>query len=138
VIEGNPLLEQLELETVTSVNRGRLPNILEPARLTTLEAISMVPVDIFTAKMPHLRSFRFKSPSYDLCVFIQHLVNTQVEGLTKLTLDTCNLGDLSSSLLLLLRKSPNLQVLDVINSRGVGALLDAPPAHYILILLQRR
>jgi hypothetical protein len=135
VIEGNP---QLELETVTSVNRGRLPNILELARLTTLEAISMVSVDIFTAKMPHLRSFRFKFPSYDLCVFIQHLVNTQVEGLTKLTLDTCNLGDLSSSLLLLLRQSPNLQVLDVINSRGVGALLDALSTHYIPILLQRR
>jgi hypothetical protein len=54
----------------------------------------MVPVDIFTAKMPHLRSLIIKSPSYDLCIFIQHLVNRQVEGLAELTLDTCNLSSL--------------------------------------------
>jgi hypothetical protein len=130
VIKANPLLERLELDRVTSVDTRRLSNILELAHLTTLEAISKVPVDIFTAKMPHLRCLILRSPSHDPCVFIQHLINTQVEGLTELTLDTCNLGDFSS-LLLLLRQLPNLQVLEVISSLGVERLLDALSAHYI-------
>lgn len=130
VLKANPLLERLELNTIASTHAKPLQSRLELDRLTSLEAVSSVPIDIFTARMPHLRSLTLGIPLYDPDVFIRHLTDTLIEGLSELRLHSCGLNG-STNLLLLLRRSPDLRVLEVTGiAIGITRLLDALAAHY--------
>ena len=130
-LKANPLLERLELHRVYPADTKRSPSRLELDHLTTLEAISAVPVEVFTARMPLLRNLKLCIPLYDPDLFIRHLIDTLVEGLTELRLYSCRLND-SANLLCLLQLSPNLQVLEVTNlSIGVASLLNALSAHHV-------
>ena len=130
VLKANPLLERLELQSVMSRDSTPLPNVLELDHLTTLEATSTVPIDIFTAKMPHLRNLRLSLPCYNTDVFIRHLIDTLVGGLIELKFHGCRLND-STNLIFLLRLSPNLQVLEFSGiTIGVASLINALAAHY--------
>jgi F-box/TPR repeat protein Pof3 len=131
IFKANPLLERLELHTILSVDTKPLPTILELDHLTILEADYSVPIDVFTARMPHLRNLKLSSPLYDPDLFIRHLIEMLDGGLTELKLHGCRFND-STNLLFLLRLSPNLEVLEVTNlTFGVASLLNALAAHYI-------
>jgi len=128
VLKANPLLERLELcSIVPSMTFGCT---LELDHLTTLDVSCTVPIEIFTARMPHLRKLSLYLPRYEPDLFFRHLIDTLVGGLTELKLRGCRLSD-SNSLLLLLRSSPNLEVLEYSGvTFGVALLLNALAAHY--------
>jgi len=134
VLKANPLLERLELYSVTPLmilDSTLELDHLELDHLTTLDVSCSVPPEIFIARMPHLRKLNLHLPYYDPDVFIRHLIDTLVGGLTELKLRGCRLND-SNNLLLLLRSSPNLQVLEYSNlTFGIASLLNALAAHYI-------
>ncbi|KDR82922.1 hypothetical protein GALMADRAFT_263374 [Galerina marginata CBS 339.88] len=125
LLEANPLLQHL---TLKNIGYGNNTGDSKDAKtslpcLSVLEIKGLHPPFIYALSLPELQTLRVEYPttSHNLNNLLRHLVATNTSHLTEITLRSCSCD--STSIIDLLRISPDLQHLEISNNSNQATLV---------------